>query len=824
MMLKGDAMTPLLFIKLFRDLRTTWGRVVMMVVAISLSLVAFSTMLYARSIVDSNIASGYRSINPSSARIILEPGIAPDQMEAIRTLAKAEPGVIDATMRSVFTLPMQKQGGESTTPLEFFVASPDDPMQIAKFKVIEGSWPPPPDGILMERSALQFLKLKVGDNITVAGSNDKPVQLKITGVVHDPSLAPAYTGQQGYGFISTDSLQLFGKPPVLNQLAITVADQAGQTEPSRNRATIVRTALSLADRLKEMPGVEVEQIAVPPPYEHPHQAIADSLLLALLAFGALSLLLSAILIATMFNGMLTQQIPQIGILKAIGARSSRILQLYLIMILLVATTATVLAFIPSIRLGRALGQMVLSEALNMDATSLSIPSWAYVIVIAAGILVPILMASVPLIQASRKTVREALDDRGVDPRAFVANRLDNWLGKLRGLDRILLMAFRNIFRRRARFLLSVGLLATAGAIFVGGLNTMAGMQAIPDLLVNTQRWDVEVRLSTPASTTELTNMVAKIPGVTQVETWNRVPTGIQYPGQINVTRTYPDQGHGSLSLTAVPLESKVFNPPPVLEGRWLRTEDTDAIVIPQTMRQTLPDVKVGDTIQLPIEERLTNWRVVGIVKELGGATCPCVSNASYEKAIDRSNQTNLIRIVTDRHDLQSRIAAGEAVKQALEDGSIKAQYVTLDSLVGSTEGHSGLLIALLLLAASVIGAVGLIGLGSMMSTSVIERTREFGVMSAIGAPPSTVGQLVISEGIFIAMASCVVAVIPALVLTLVMATGLGNLFFNAPLPFRISILGIVIWIVVVVLGAALATLAAAYQASRLTVREALAYL
>ena len=123
-----------------------------------------------------------------------------------------------------------------------------------------------------------------------------------------------------------------------------------------------------------------------------------------------------------------------------------------------------------------------------------------------------------------------------------------------------------------------------------------------------------------------------------------------------------------------------------------------------------------------------------------------------------------------------------------------------------------------------IGVVGLIGLGSSMSTSVIERTREFGVMSAIGALPSTVRQLVMSEGIFIAIASCVVGAVPALVLTLFMATGLGNLFFNAPLPFRVSTLGIVIWIVVVVLGAALATLAAAYRASQLTVREALAYL
>jgi putative ABC transport system permease protein len=142
----------------------------------------------------------------------------------------------------------------------------------------------------------------------------------------------------------------------------------------------------------------------------------------------------------------------------------------------------------------------------------------------------------------------------------------------------------------------------------------------------------------------------------------------------------------------------------------------------------------------------------------------------------------------------------------------------------STEGHSGLLVVLLLLIASVIATVGLIGLGSMMSTNVLERTREFGVMSAVGAPASAVRNLVVFEGIFIAVISCVVAAVPALILTSAMGAGLGNLFMGAPVPFRVSGSAIVIWVVIVVVGASLATLAPASRASRMTVREALAYL
>jgi putative ABC transport system permease protein len=72
--------------------------------------------------------------------------------------------------------------------------------------------------------------------------------------------------------------------------------------------------------------------------------------------------------------------------------------------------------------------------------------------------------------------------------------------------------------------------------------------------------------------------------------------------------------------------------------------------------------------------------------------------------------------------------------------------------------------------------------------------------------------------------SCIVATLPALLLTAVMSAGLGNLFLYGALPFQVSASASLIWVVVVIVGAVLATLAPAVRASRLTVREALAYL
>src|SRR5688572_31561995 len=112
MILEGDpVMTRLLFIKLLRDIQTTWERMVMMVIAISVSLIVFSGMWYARTLVQSNTASGYASTNPASARITLEPEVLPDKIEEFIATAKAESGVIDATMRQVTNVKLQRERG-----------------------------------------------------------------------------------------------------------------------------------------------------------------------------------------------------------------------------------------------------------------------------------------------------------------------------------------------------------------------------------------------------------------------------------------------------------------------------------------------------------------------------------------------------------------------------------------------------------------------------------------------------------------------------------------------------------------------------------------
>jgi putative ABC transport system permease protein len=279
-------------------------------------------------------------------------------------------------------------------------------------------------------------------------------------------------------------------------------------------------------------------------------------------------------------------------------------------------------------------------------------------------------------------------------------------------------------------------------------------------------------------------------------------------------------------VTAIPTGTTTFTPPTLLEGRWLHPAETGAVVINQVARKnTLPDVGAGDTVQLLVGGRPTTWRVVGIAEERGHGSGVYATAEGFAAATGQPPRVNQLRITTNRHDEHTRARIADALDTALISSGIEVKSAaSISRSEAISAGHLGPVILILLGIALPLGVVGLIGLASTMSANVLDRTREFGVMHAIGARPRTVRRIVVAEGILVAITSCLAAAVPALALTAVLGTGLGNLFFSAPLPYRISLPAAAIWLALVILGSILATEAAASRAARLTVREALTYL
>ena len=98
-----------------------------------------------------------------------------------------------------------------------------------------------------------------------------------------------------------------------------------------------------------------------------------------------------------------------------------------------------------------------------------------------------------------------------------------------------------------------------------------------------------------------------------------------------------------------------------------------------------------------------------------------------------------------------------------------------------------------------------------------------GVMRAIGAHSRVILLNLISEGVFIGLMSWMISLPLSLPLSYGIGYLIGMMSFRSPLPLMISPVGLVIWITLVLVGSIAASAYPAQQASRLTVRETLAY-
>lgn len=812
-----------MWVKLRRDLRVGRSRFALMVVAIAVSLTVAGGVFFAWTAVGRETRAAYMGTEPASATIVLQQGLQADQMADITAEVRSWPQVIEATGRSQFNTQVEINAETRDVPLQVFVASPDDPLAMARFYVQDGEWPAPQVGIFLGGDSLGLLDAEVGDTATITTSGGQQVELRVLGTVYDPSLSPSPQEQTARGYLSATSLAASGDD-LLDQLKVQIAEP-GENVSARDRDTIVAVAGEIGRWLQTENGLAVAEIQVPEPYTHPHQFQADSLLLSLLAGGAAALILSVILVANMLNALFTQQTPQIGIIKAVGARSGRIASFYLTMTLLVASSATLLALGPAVLLGRAGVQQFLGF-LGVQPASVAPPAWAYLIVLVVGLGLLPAMALIPITRASRTTVREAIDYRGIGADSIRSTGVIVWITRLRFVDRRLLLALRNTFRQPARFWLSVGLLASGGVVFVAGMSLGSSVAALEEEQREQRSWDVEVQLAGLAPIDQVVNAAEQTPDVADAEGWAGVSVGVAGPGEVPFTRTYPDQGHGRTSLVAIPDDTKTLTTPEVLDGRWLNPGETGAVVINQiTWKGTVPDLIPGDTIQLLSAGKPTTWTVVGIVQESSAHSAIYTTTAGFTEAIAGSPLANQLRVTTNRHDEETRESVASGLEMALTAQGIDvASSVSVSRSEVITEGHLGPIIAIILTIAIVMGIVGGIGLASTMTANVLDRTREFGVMHAVGARPKTVRRIVIAEGILLALTSALVALVPALALTWILGAGLGNLFIEAPLPYRVSVLAVIIWMVLITFGAALATDTAANRASRITVREALAYL
>jgi len=212
----------------------------------------------------------------------------------------------------------------------------------------------------------------------------------------------------------------------------------------------------------------------------------------------------------------------------------------------------------------------------------------------------------------------------------------------------------------------------------------------------------------------------------------------------------------------------------VKEGRNLTSDDLDNILIGKGLAEAM-DVKVGDKIVMIGRSQHEQMRqrpmtVVGIY-DLGMSDIEkqtvYISLGEAQSLYDLGNQSTEVAIFLKKLGQENAVIA--SMKPSLpgyEVESFQANYPDLANAINSKGGVMNIFSVIII----VIAGVGILNLLLM---AVYERTREIGVLGAMGLKPRQISMLFILEGIMIGLVGVAVGIVFGLAINgLLMRSGL----------------------------------------------------
>jgi putative ABC transport system permease protein len=772
--------------KAIRDFWQERARTGLVVLAIALGISAFATVLSSYAILMRELDQGYLATNPASAVLRVD-SIDNDLVKAILQ----NPEVSDAEPRRTISGQI-KSGPVQWHNLILFVVEDYGNIRVSKLVPERGAWPPAMGEILIERDAFQVAKANIGDAVTVKTANGVEQPLVISGSVHDVGQAQARMENIVYGYINLATLVQLGEEPRFDQLNILVAQNRFDEDHIRRVAGDV-------EKLMKSRGHDVRRVEIPPPGKHPHSDLMGLLLLAMSSFGLFVLVLSGIIVINLLTAMMASQVRQIGVMKAMGGTRRQIAGIYFGQALFLGIAAVIVSIPLGILGSRALCRYM-AMFLNFDINSFAVPLWVYLLVALIGIVAPLIAAAYPVWRGTAMPVRVALSDFGLSQANFGASAFDRALARIGGTFSLIAFAIRNSFRKRARLVLTLLTLAAGGLFFLSALNVRASMVNTLDRMFAARKSDLTVSFARAYEFETIQKAVSNTPGVTHAEGWFTTEASL-------VDRRF--------SIVALPGDTQLLDFD-IIEGRRLTPQDTDAIVINNALAGREPKMRVGETVTLRIAGEEKAWRIVGLARE---AFAP--SPVGY---IPLTGMVNSLRLALDNTDADAISELKAQLDRNLEAQGVRARSSSTKSESRFAFDEHMLMIYVFLIVMSVIvGGVGGLGLMTTMSLNVLERRREMGVMRALGATPRIVWLMIVAEGIVVGVLSWAIAALLAWPISKAIGDSLVKVMLHSGLDFTFEPLGLVIWMVVSIGLSAVASFLPAWRASRVTVREALAY-
>jgi putative ABC transport system permease protein len=770
-----------------------------------------------------------------------------DRVERVPEVEKAEGGIFSIVR---LTDAKGETIGAGFAP-QFVTSVSEKPFDTLTY--VGGRVPSAPREAALDQTTADRENISIGDTIGVVGE----VQLRRYRIVGLNKLGDTSTGGSSTLTLTLPQAQLVaGKVGKFDQISVAAADGVTPAELQKRIARVMPATVQVETGAQNAQR-QTDDIS----------SDLSFLKIALLVFAGIALVVGGFQIFNTFSITVAQRVREFGLLRTLGASRPQVLSAVLIEALIIGVVGSIAGLFAGIGIASGLNAMFKSFGIDLPNTGLVLETRTIVVSLVLGIGITLASSLAPALRATRISPMAALleaalpesrrrgrvlavfagllgigglamlliglfgnlessgsaaglmgagsaailfsaslySPRLVKPLASVAG----WpLERLRGLTGRL--ARENAMRKPGRTAvtsaaLMIGLaLVVFVTVFAAGLN-----RSIASAIDTNFQGDITVQSTDGFS--PIPNVIARdvsdVPGVGDVGSI-----------RFSYAKLAGESGQQRLSGVDPATIDKVFN--------FDFTEGSSEAIADLTSRQAVVDeayaksndLELGDTLRvLTPSGRRTAFEIVAAVKDrtdfLGSFV---IDQAAMARYFGETRDTYVLVGVTPA---ATAAAVERRVKRLVSTRYPSAEALNQEELKKSQEEQIGALVGLVYALLSLAVIVSIFGIVNTLALSIHERTRELGMLRAVGMSRRQVKRVIRYEAVITALIGALLGTALGVLFAALISRPLADEGFELAYPVG----QLIVILVLAALAGVVAAIGPARRAAKLDVLEALAY-
>lgn len=649
--------------------------------------------------------------------------------------------------------------------------------QLNPYELVEGAAPAAEGEVVIDRGTATEADLGVGDRTSVLTAQG-PEPVTVTGIATFGE-ADSMLGMSTVLFTDDSAQRLVGEAGRYDGIAVVATDGI---DPD-----------ALVSRLEQVLPDGVETLSGEALTEEARDQVGESLGFFnafMMTFAVIALFVGAFIISNTFSIIVAQRTRELAVLRAIGASRRQVLTSVVVESVVVGMLASLVGLVAGVGVAAALRSMFESMGIDVPDGSMVIESGSMVTAFAVGAVITVLSAVLPARRASRIAPIAALRDTAIDDSAGSRGRIVGGTLATAAGAAVLAAGLAGASET------PVALVGAGAAIVFLGVATLGPVLARPAsrVLGTPVRWirgtsgllarenAARSPKRTAATASALMIGVGLVGFITVMGSSVKASIDDAISGGLAADHVVVTGSGGQLTggfdtslaeriaeLPEIDAVTGLRVTPALFDGDATELASLDTTTVDRTFDLDLiggsfADLgadglavadgyadeqgwELGTTVPLTLADGAERELVVRAVYASGGFSDQLVDHSAVAAAGGTPLDSELFVTTADGFTDDQAREAVEAAIAGVANAEVQSRAEYSDDRAAQIDTLLGLGYALLALAV----VIGVLGIANTLALSIVERTRELGLLRAIGMTRAQVRSTVRWESVIIAL-------------------------------------------------------------------------